>query len=96
MPYQETTFFQRLEMLASNPNNKSGKSDKFYEVSVDGLIETRRWGRYGTDGQTRILPSCCAKHAIERAKKQIEAKRLKGYTDPVAPLTRLAHAIEEE
>ena len=76
-----------------------GKSDKFYEMSVyadanGGFIEKRRWGRYGAKGQTKIVYHHSEWYATQSAQTQVSAKLNKGYTRPIAPLTRLATAMD--
>lgn len=92
-------FYERLEYLGRNDANQSRKSDKFYEVEVlwngGHYIEVRRWGRYGTKGQTKEIRHWTEYLAIDSAMKQLGKKREKGYTDAVAPLRRLASTIED-
>jgi predicted DNA-binding WGR domain protein len=56
-----------------------GRSDKFWEVSVDGAAVTVRFGRIGTAGQTQVksLPDAVA--ACEHVEKLIGEKVGKGY-----------------
>jgi predicted DNA-binding WGR domain protein len=97
----EQIFHERLEWLGRNFENKSGKSDKFYEVTItvdaDGgkYTETRRWGRFGTKGQTKRLTHYSRYQAVSSARTQLEKKRDKGYTSPVAPLKRLASLVDD-
>lgn len=92
-------FFERLEWLGSNHANKSGQSDKFYEITIskeDGrFVETRRWGRFGAKGQTKVLRHWGEWSALDSARMQLRKKRKKGYTKPVAPLKRLASIMED-
>lgn len=91
----------RVEWLGANFDNASMKSDKFYEIRVyafpngRSFYEERRWGKYGTKGQTKTIEHFTEWRAIESAKKQIKAKMKKGYTRPVNALTRLASALED-
>ena len=90
----------RVEWLGANYDNASRKSDKFYEIVVTAtangrFIEKRRWGKYGATGQTKIINHYSEWDALQSARKQIESKVKKGYTKPVAPLTRLATAMED-
>lgn len=93
-------FFERVEWLGPNEANTSRKSDKFYEVEVTvsgaQYVETRRWGRYGAKGQTKVVTHYYKESAVRSAKEQIRAKLDKGYTRPVAPLVRLASVADED
>lgn len=95
-----TIFQERVEWLGANHANASGKSDKFYEVTVtheDGaFVETRRWGRFGAKGQTKAVRHYSEWQALNSARGQLSKKRDKGYTSPVAPLIRLAHVMDED
>ncbi len=101
MTEQAPVFRDRVEWLGSNHANTCGTSDKFYEVRVYAIpngrsfYEERRWGRYGTKGQTKTIEHFSEWRAMESAKKQIKAKEKKGYTRPVNALTRLATAMED-
>jgi len=44
----------RLEFYGYNPENRSGHSEKFWELEGEGSQVTRRWGRFGSRGQTKI------------------------------------------
>ena len=55
-----------------------GKSNKFWEISSDSSSFTTRWGRIGTDGQTKTKDA--ADPAAEVA-KQIKGKTKKGYVE---------------
>ena len=100
MTEQNHVLHERLEWLGANHDNASGKSDKFYEVTVDHndlyFTETRRWGRFGAKGQTKVLQHYGEYSALESARKILAKKRDKGYTKPVAPLTRLASVLDDE
>lgn len=95
----KTIFHERVEWLGRNFDNKSNKSDKFYEITIttngDSFIETRRWGRYGSKGQTKVLKHWSDYGAINSARSQLNKKREKGYTNVVAPLKRLASTMDD-
>jgi len=59
-----------LEFYGYNPENKSGHSEKFWQLEGegDGTV-TRRWGRFGSKGQTKAdgLMSALAKAAEKMA-----------------------------
>lgn len=89
----------RVEWLGKNHANASGKSDKFYEVTVIAqnghYIETRRWGKYGAKGQVKVVTHSWETYALRSAKEQIKKKRSKGYTRCVDALTRLASVMDD-
>lgn len=101
MSEQRTSeYHARVEWLGPNDANQSRKSDKFYEITVTqegcAVKEIRRWGKWGTEGQTKVINHYSLWSAVESAKKQLKKKRKKGYRDPVDALTRLAHQIGDE
>ena len=97
---QSPVFYERVEYLGGNDKTKRGSSDKFYEITVekDGQLyaETRKWGRYGADGTTKVIRHYSQAMAIASAKEQLRKKMKKGYTKPIGGLTRLAHAADDE
>jgi len=58
-----------------------GTSSKFWEVSVSGNDMTTRWGRIGTDGQSKTKTLTDAAKAQAEADKLIEEKTAKGYEE---------------
>jgi predicted DNA-binding WGR domain protein len=58
-------------------------SHKFYEVEVDGLNISIRYGRIGTDGTKQSLTFPDPAAALKEAEKKIKEKRKKGYEDAV-------------
>lgn len=62
----------RLEFYGYNPKNKSGHSEKFWQLEGEGMAVTRRWGRFGTKGQS-MADSLCS--ALDKA----VTKMAKGY-----------------
>ena len=58
-----------------------GTSSKFWEVSVSGNDVTTRWGRIGTDGQSKTKTFADATKAQAEADKLIEEKTEKGYVE---------------
>ena len=58
-----------------------GKSSKFWEVSVSGNDVTTRWGRIGSDGQSKTKTFADAAKAQAEADKLIEEKTEKGYVE---------------
>jgi len=96
-------FYERVEYLGPNSKNDSRSSDKFYEITITQdepggkatfFYETRRWGKYGSKGQTKKITHWYEYAALRSAKQQIRKKRDKGYGDPIGGLTRLAQAAE--
>jgi uncharacterized protein (TIGR02996 family) len=76
-----------------------GSSNKFWEISRDGSIVTTRWGRIGTDGQSKDKDLGSDEKAIKEYNKLIEQKTGKGYelvgekapeTAPAAPAAKKA------
>lgn len=71
----------RLVYIGENPDNISGKSNKFYEISLDKLATQRggspvyqaRWGRVGTHGQSMHLG------VLHAAVAKLESKMRRGY-----------------
>ena len=58
-----------------------GTSSKFWEISVSGSSLTTRWGRIGTDGQSKTKTFADANKAQAEADKLIEEKTGKGYVE---------------
>lgn len=57
------------------------KSDKFWEIGMDGTDVTVRYGRSGTNGQTQTKSFADAAAAIKHMEKLIEEKTEKGYEE---------------
>jgi predicted DNA-binding WGR domain protein len=66
----------RLEYYGYNGDNKSGHSEKFWQLEGHGMAVTRRWGRFGSKGQTKADNIA---DALEKAAQKMDA----GYS-PVA------------
>lgn len=62
----------RLEFFGFNPDNKSGHSEKYWQLEGEGLTVTRRWGRFGSKGQTRG-------DTVESGLQKAEEKICRGY-----------------
>lgn len=72
-----------------------GKSHKFWEIDVQDTGFTVRYGRIGTDGQTRTKSFPTAEKAQAEADKAIRSKTRKGYAEilaDVAPSAAIAPA----
>jgi len=50
---QRGRWLLRLEFYGYNPENKSGHSEKFWQLEGNGMTVTRRWGRFGSKGQVK-------------------------------------------
>lgn len=57
------------------------KSSKFWEVTIDGLDVTVRYGRIGTNGQSRTKSFNDSDAAQAHADKLVEQKTAKGYVE---------------
>lgn len=64
----------------SDPN---GAEHKFYEVTIDDVNLTIRYGRIGTDGQSQQKAFPSFEKAKSEADKKIKEKKRKGYEDAV-------------
>ena len=58
-----------------------GGSNKFWEGRVEGADLEVRWGKIGTDGQTKTKTFADATKAQAEADKLIEEKTEKGYVE---------------
>lgn len=57
------------------------KSDKFWEITIDDLDVTVRFGKIGANGQTQVKSFPDASAAEKHASKLIEEKTAKGYEE---------------
>lgn len=57
------------------------KSSKFWEIELDGVSHTVRYGRIGSEGWTLTKEFDSTKEARESAEKLIESKVKKGYEE---------------
>lgn len=94
-------YFIHLEFVGANSDNKSGKSNKFWQVGVFAVgnhryVAVRRWGKYGTNGQCKAQSQTPRWTAINFAEDNEQKKRDKGYTKEVDIITRLATIVDEE
>lgn len=60
---------------------KEGTSDKFWEISLEGQSHTVRYGRVGTDGQSKTKEFDSAEKALASCEKLIRQKTGKGYRE---------------
>lgn len=59
---------------------QDGKSNKFWEITVEGDCYHVRYGKVGTDGQTSTKAFSSAEEAEKAAEKLTASKVKKGYT----------------
>ncbi len=64
-------------------SEEGGGSHKFYEVVVDGVKMSVRYGRIGTDGRSSTTEFASEELALKNAQKKINAKKRKGYEEAV-------------
>jgi DNA ligase-1 len=64
---------------------EEGSSSKFWEITTDGTDVTVRYGRLGTDGQTRTKSFADEAAAAAHAEKLIAEKTDKGYVETEPP-----------
>ena len=79
---------------------KDEKSNKFWEMTIDGSTHTTRYGRMGTDGQTKTKSFDSIEAAQKDADNLIAQKTKKGYAeisdasnDPAARLQTLLQPL---
>ncbi len=58
-----------------------GASQKFWEIKTDGNEVAVRYGRIGTDGQSKTKSFADEESAARHAEKLIAAKIRKGYSE---------------
>lgn len=105
--YDPPVYHRYLEYVGANDENKSGKSDKYWEVAVfanraatgavcDLFLVVRRWGKYGTKGTIKPEEQWSEWSAIEHAREMKAKKRAKGYTKEIDVITRLGMKFDED
>jgi len=57
------------------------KSNKFWEISQAGCDVTTRWGRIGSNGQSKTKTFPKESAAVAQASKLIEEKTAEGYEE---------------
>jgi len=60
---------------------REGTSDKFWEISLNGTSHTVRYGRVGTDGQSKTKEFDTEQKALASCEKLIKQKTGKGYRE---------------
>lgn len=73
-----------------------GSSNKFWEVRVEGASQTVRYGRIGTDGQSKTKQFADAATALADAEGLIEEKLEKGYAEVTGGAAAPAVAREDD
>jgi len=97
----KVVYHKYVEYVGDNAENESGKSDKFWEVCVfEGRhgrgVMVRRWGKFGTNGQTNEKSFPSSYRARSKASDIYHQKRDKGYTKEVDIITRLGTLVGED
>lgn len=98
--YGEPAYHVYLEYMGDNEKNLSGKSNKFWECIVvqsqgGGYITVRRWGRYGSKGQSTFRRFFRLGAARDFAREHAAKKRAKGYTREIDVVTRMGAVLED-
>lgn len=73
-----------------------GSSDKFWEITLDGTSHTVRYGRVGTDGQTKTKDFPSEDKARASYDKLIAQKTGKGYAEVAAGETSRSDAVKQD
>jgi len=100
--YGDPIYHRYLEFVGTNLANKSGVSDKFWEIAVfkvDKLkyVVARRWGKYGKKGQKPKEEQFSWRDPAKRHARKLKAKKRKdGYTKEIDIVTRLGLQVGEE
>lgn len=81
-----------LEFVGPNSHNAGGSSEKFYQVFIIENVLVIRYGRLGArPGQFSVTPCGSHEAAEDRGRKQLYAKRDKGYEEQ----TRVVFTIDQ-
>jgi predicted DNA-binding WGR domain protein len=75
---QEMPYF---EFIGEDKSRKSEHAEKFWEVTQDGSTVTVRFGKLGTDGQTKVKDLGSPAEAEAEVAKLIKEKTKKGYIE---------------
>ena len=70
-----------FEFVGEDAGRGVASSAKFWEVAVDGIVVTVRFGKIGTSGQTTVKELGTADAAEVEATKLIASKVKKGYVE---------------
>lgn len=63
--------------------NHLGTSNKFWEITVDGGTTIAKWGRIGTNGQSKTKTFATHYRAADDAVKMCQSKLNKGYLEVI-------------
>jgi predicted DNA-binding WGR domain protein len=75
---------------------KDNKSEKFWEVSVEGSVMTTRWGKINSSGQSKKKDLSTHEIACDEAKKLAEKKQRQGYKEVETEISKLSsHATDD-
>lgn len=72
---------RRFEFVGADEDRGTSSSAKFWEIAVAGSEVTVRFGRIGTDGQTKVKDLGSTESAAKEAEKLIAEKTRKGYIE---------------
>jgi predicted DNA-binding WGR domain protein len=70
-----------FEFIGEDKSRKSEHAEKFWEVTQDGATVTVRFGKLGTDGQTKVKDLGSPAEAEAEVAKLIKEKTKKGYIE---------------
>ena len=70
-----------FEYSGADAENESGVASKFWEITVDGLEVSVRFGKIGANGQITAKTFDSEDEANEHAAKVIAEKTKKGYLE---------------
>jgi predicted DNA-binding WGR domain protein len=70
---------------------KDNKSEKFWEVSVEGSVMTTRWGKIDSSGQSKKKDLSTHEIACDEAKKLAEKKQRKDYKEVETEISKLSN-----
>ena len=70
-----------FEFIGEDKSRKSAHAEKFWEVTQDGASVTVRFGKLGTDGQTKVKELASPAEAEAEVAKLIKEKTKKGYIE---------------
>ena len=72
---------RHFEFVGADADRGTSSSAKFWEITVKGSEVTVRFGRIGTDGQTKVKSLASGAAAEAEAAKLIAEKTRKGYVE---------------
>jgi predicted DNA-binding WGR domain protein len=75
---------------------KDNKSEKFWEVSVEGSVMTIRWGKIDSSGQSKKKDLSTHEIACDEAKKLAEKKQRQGYKEVETEISNLSSSATDD